>query len=221
MWRVRKLLVFAASATAAFGAIALAMLIIRKLGISLTSDVLLVDPNAWYTVRLERRIPITPNVRLLRFSLRNRYQAGGFDIMVKVYHTGVSEKFPEVGLMSQFLDTVPLGAKLKIQGPRGRFVYEGQGRFVTVDGSRLPQATWLGLVAAGSGVTPMLQLLRHALVDETDETKIKMIDVNSTEEDIIARRELDHYAKVHAERFRYGADTRALGAYLDKINLNV
>ncbi|XP_049511091.1 NADH-cytochrome b5 reductase 2-like [Dermacentor silvarum] len=121
--------------------------------------------------------------------------------MVKVYHTGVSEKFPEVGLMSQFLDTVPLGAKLKIQGPRGRFVYEGQGRFVTVDGSRLPQATWLGLVAAGSGVTPMLQLLRHALVDETDETKIKMIDVNSTEEDIIARRELDHYAKVHAERF--------------------
>nr|XP_054922681.1 NADH-cytochrome b5 reductase 2-like [Dermacentor andersoni] len=90
---------------------------------------------------------------------------------------------------------------MEIQGPRGRFVYEGQGRFLTVDGSWLPPATWLGLVAAGSGVTPMIQLLRHVLADVTDKTKIMMIDVNRTEEDIIARRELDNYAKVRAERF--------------------
>nr|XP_054922680.1 NADH-cytochrome b5 reductase 1-like [Dermacentor andersoni] len=124
------------------------MLLIRKIGISFTNDVLLVDPNAWYTVRLERRIPITPDVRLLRFSFRSRYQtlgisvgqhlllcaridgcsvtrpytpvshcdhAGGFDIMVKVYRTGISGQFPEGGQMSQFLDTVRLGTKLKVR----------------------------------------------------------------------------------------------------------
>ncbi|XP_075553583.1 NADH-cytochrome b5 reductase 2-like [Dermacentor variabilis] len=234
MKRARQLVVIVASVAAAFGAFALVMLLMRKIGIPFTNDVLLVDPNAWYTVRLERRIPITPDVRLLRFSFRSRYQtlgicvgqhlllcaridgcsvtrpytpvsrcdqAGGFDIMVKVYRRGVSREFPEVGGMSQFLDTVRLGTKLKIQGPRGRFVYEGHGRFVTVDGSWLPPATWLGLVAAGSGVTPMLQLLRHVLADGTDKTKIMMIDVNRTEEDIIARRELNGYAKAHAERF--------------------
>ncbi|XP_065285164.1 NADH-cytochrome b5 reductase 2-like [Dermacentor albipictus] len=234
MKRARQLLVVVASVAAAFGAFTLVVLLIRKIGSSFTNDVLLADPNAWYTVRLDRRVHITPDVRLLRFSFRSRFQtlglsvgqhlllcaridgcsvtrpytpvsrcdqAGGFDIMVKVYRTGTTGKFPEVGGMSQFLDMVCLGTKLKIQGPRGRFLYQGQGRFVTVDGSWLPPATWLGLVAAGSGVTPMLQLLRHVLADQTDKTKIMMIDVNRTEEDIIARRELDNYAKVQAERF--------------------
>ncbi|KAH7947616.1 hypothetical protein HPB52_014607 [Rhipicephalus sanguineus] len=199
--RAQQLLIFVASAAATFGAVTLAVLLIRKIGAHISGDVLLVDPNARYTVRLERRITVTHNVRLLRFSLRSRYQTGHFDIMVKVYRTGESDEHPEGGLMSQFLDTMRRGERLTIQGPRGTFIYEGQGHFVTVDGSRLPQASWMGLVAAGSGVTPMLQLLRHALVDEKDETKIKMIDVNRTEDDIIARRELDQYAKVHAERF--------------------
>ncbi|KAH6928769.1 hypothetical protein HPB50_019469 [Hyalomma asiaticum] len=232
--RIEKLLIFVASAAASFGALTLAVLLIRKIGVHISGDVLLVDPNARYTVRLERRIRVTHNVCLLRFSLRSHYQrlgirvgqhllfcvrihgcpvtrpytpvtrcdqTGHFDIMVKVYRTGGSEKHPEGGLVSQFLETMRRGEKLKIQGPRGRFFYEGQGHFVTVDGSRLPPATWLGLIAAGSGVTPMLQLLRHALVDKKDQTKIKMIDVNSTEDDIIARRELDQYTKAHAERF--------------------
>ncbi|XP_037280442.2 NADH-cytochrome b5 reductase 2 [Rhipicephalus microplus] len=232
--RAQQLFIFVASAAATFGAITLAVLLIRKIGAHISGDVLLVDPNARYTVRLERKIAVTHNVRLLRFSLRSRYQrlgihvgqhllvcasihgcpvtrhytpvtrcdqTGHFDIIVKVYRTGESEEHPKGGLMSQFLDSMRRGEKLKIQGPRGSFIYEGKGCFVTVDGSRLPKATWIGLIAAGSGITPMLQFLRHALVDRKDETKIKMIDVNSTEDDIIALRELDHYTKAHAERF--------------------
>ncbi|KAL1475293.1 hypothetical protein MTO96_037393 [Rhipicephalus appendiculatus] len=86
---------------------------------------------------------------------------------------------------------------INIQGPKGRFVYEGRGHFATADGHLLPPVTRLGLVAAGSGVTPMLQLLRHLLSDNADQTTVMMIDVNSSEQDIIARQELDEYAKNH------------------------
>ncbi|KAL1443713.1 hypothetical protein MTO96_030206 [Rhipicephalus appendiculatus] len=241
--RAQQLLIFVASAAATFGAITLAVLLIRKIGAHISGDVLLADPNARYTVWLEHKVPVTHNVRLLRFSLRSRYQrlgidvgqhllvfatihgcpvtrhytpvtrcdqTGHFDIMVKVYRTGESVEHPEGGTHVPVpgrnaprgdIEGETLGFAAGFRAPRGSFIYEGQGHFVTVDGSRLPQATWIGLIAAGSGITPMLQLLRHALVDEKDETKIKMIDVNRTQEDIIARRELDRYTKAYAERF--------------------
>ncbi|KAH6940992.1 hypothetical protein HPB50_011848 [Hyalomma asiaticum] len=122
---------------------------------------------------------------------------GSFDIMVKVYPAGVSRKYPNGGLMSQYLDNLQPGDTIEVQGPKGRFVYEGRGHFATADGRRMPLVTRLGLVAAGSGVTPMLQLLRHLLTDSIDQTSVMMIDVNHSEEDIIARKELDEYAKNH------------------------
>ncbi|KAH7958029.1 hypothetical protein HPB51_027990 [Rhipicephalus microplus] len=123
---------------------------------------------------------------------------GSFDIMVKIYAAGVSRKYPNGGLMSQYLDSLKPGDKMQIQGPKGRFVYQGRGKFATADGHQLPLVARLGLVAAGSGVTPMLQLLRHLLADNADRTRVMMIDVNSSEQDIIARQELDDYAKNHA-----------------------
>ncbi|KAH7958081.1 hypothetical protein HPB51_027932 [Rhipicephalus microplus] len=118
--------------------------------------------------------------------------------MVKIYPAGVSRKYPNGGLMSQYLDSLKPGDKIQIQGPKRRFVYEGRGKFATADGHQLPLVARLGLVAAGSGVTPMLQLLRHLLADNVDRTTVMMIDVNSNEQDIIARQELDDYAKNHA-----------------------
>ncbi|XP_075730930.1 NADH-cytochrome b5 reductase 3-like [Rhipicephalus microplus] len=123
---------------------------------------------------------------------------GTFDIMVKIYPAGVSRKHPNGGLMSQYLDGLKPGDKIEIQGPKGRFVYEGHGQFATAEGRRLPLVTRLGLVAAGSGVTPMLQLLRHLLADNADQTTVMMIDVNSSEQDIIARQELEEYAQHHS-----------------------
>ncbi|XP_037557872.1 NADH-cytochrome b5 reductase 1 [Dermacentor silvarum] len=185
----RPILVFLASAAAAFGAVALAVLLVRKIRVALAGEVLLTQERASYTVRLEQRIPVTHNVRLFRFALKSPQQRlgfrvgehvllyarigdrtvmrpytpvsrtdhrGSFDIMVKIYPAGVSRKHPNGGLMSQYLDSLQPGDKIEIQGPKGRFVYEGRGLFATADGRRLPLVTRLGLVAAGSGVTPML-----------------------------------------------------------------
>ncbi|XP_077541547.1 NADH-cytochrome b5 reductase 2-like [Haemaphysalis longicornis] len=126
---------------------------------------------------------------------------GSFDIMVKIYGTGPPAQFPNKGSMSQFLNTLRPGAKVQIQGPKGRFVYEGRGRFALIDDGHLPLVTRLGLVAAGTGVTPMLQLLRHILSDDIDQTRVYMIDVNTSDKDIIARLELDEYAKGFDHQF--------------------
>ncbi|XP_049275439.1 NADH-cytochrome b5 reductase 3-like [Rhipicephalus sanguineus] len=226
----RPVLVFLASAAAAVGAVVLAVLLVRKIRVVFAGEVLLTDGRASYTVRLQKRVSVTHDVRLLRFALKSPQQKlgfrvgehvllnaciggrtvmrpytpvsrvdhrGSFDIMVKIYPAGVSRKYPNGGLMSQYLDTLRAGDKIEIQGPRGRFVYEGRGQFATADGHRLPLVTRLGLVAAGSGVTPMLQLLRHLVADKADQTSVMMIDVNSSEQDIIARQELDEYTKDH------------------------
>lgn len=121
-------------------------------------------------------------------------QKGSFDLMVKVYPAGGNE-FRYGGLMSQFLDQMKPGSTIQIAGPLGNFVYEGRGHFVTWSGRHVPRATRLGLIAAGSGVTPILQLLRHIAADKDDQTLVRMIDVNVSEQDIIANEELHDYAK--------------------------
>ncbi|KAH7936490.1 hypothetical protein HPB49_000102 [Dermacentor silvarum] len=129
-------------------------------------------------------------------------QRGSFEIIVKIYKAGVSTEFPQGGLMSQFLDTLQPGDEVQIRGPRGKFVYEGHGSFVTAHGDRLPPVKRLGLIAAGSGVTPMLQLLRNMFADSADCTLVRMIDVNRSDKEIIALRELNEYARGHSSTFR-------------------
>ncbi|KAH7937519.1 hypothetical protein HPB49_012816 [Dermacentor silvarum] len=186
--------------------------------------VLLVDRNALYTVVLQQRQALTHNVCLLRFSLENSRQKlgiqpgqhvllhawicqhlvtrpytpvtfcdqrGHFDVVVKVYNA--SAAFPTGGLMSQYLDRLLPGSIIQVQGPRGRFIYEGRGQFVLRGGRRLKRATQIGMIAAGSGVTPMLQLLHH-VIESCDRTHMVLVNVNATEDDIIAREKLDWYA---------------------------
>ncbi|XP_077539805.1 NADH-cytochrome b5 reductase 3-like [Haemaphysalis longicornis] len=129
-----------------------------------------------------------------------RDHQGSFDLIVKIYPPG--KKSPLGGVMSQFLDSLQPGDEVQVQGPFGDFVYEGRGLFKTVDGRPLPRADRLGLVAAGSGITPMLQLLRHMAADGDDQTSVMMIYVNTCRRDIIARQELRDYAKTLGKRFR-------------------
>ncbi|KAH9382590.1 hypothetical protein HPB48_010336 [Haemaphysalis longicornis] len=127
-------------------------------------------------------------------------QRGSFDLMIKVY--GPSASFPSGGLMSTHLDSLKPGDSIQVQGPKGPFTYCGRGQFVLRSGRRLRPATQLGLVAAGTGVTPMLQLLRFVLADARDNTCIVLVDVNSSEDDIIAHAELENIAREFNDHFR-------------------
>lgn len=77
-------------------------------------------------------------------------QRGFVDFLVKVY--------PE-GRMSKALDALKIGDTVLFKGPKGRFVYKPD--------------TWksICMVAGGTGITPMYQLLQKILKDANDTTE--------------------------------------------------
>ncbi|VDK18010.1 unnamed protein product [Anisakis simplex] len=69
------------------------------------------------------------------------------------------------------------------------------------------------MIAGGTGITPMLQIINAILKDPNDSTKISLLFANQTEDDILLRDELDKLAKQHEDRFQiwYTLDKMAIG----------
>jgi cytochrome-b5 reductase len=77
-----------------------------------------------------------------------------------------------------------------VRGPKGRFVYKKN------------ECDEIGMLAGGTGITPMLQVIREVLKHDDDRTKLSLIFGNVTVDDIIFREELDALAAQHPGRFR-------------------
>lgn len=122
---------------------------------------------------------------------------GRFDLMVKVYFAGVHPKFPDGGVMSQHLEKMKIGETIDVQGPKGRFEYLGKGQYqVKVGKEWKPRSVRrIGMIAGGTGITPMLQVVRAILKDKSDTTQVSLLFANQTEADILLRQELEECAK--------------------------
>ncbi|XP_071974750.1 NADH-cytochrome b5 reductase 2 [Engystomops pustulosus] len=131
---------------------------------------------------------------------------GYVDLVVKVYYKNVHPKFPDGGKMSQYLDSLKIGDTIDFRGPNGLLVYKGKGKFsIRPDKKSEPQnksTRHLAMLAGGTGITPMLQLIRHITQDPSDDTKCYLIFANQTEEDILLRSELESVVKSHPEQFK-------------------
>lgn len=95
-----------------------------------------------------------------------------------------------------------LGATIELKGPIGSFTWGGRGtfRYGERSGTGIRK---LGFVCGGSGITPILQVLRAVLQDEEDKlTEMWLLDANKTELDILCREELDNHASLHGSRLR-------------------
>ena len=57
------------------------------------------------------------------------------------------------------------------------------------------------MIAGGTGITPMLQIVRAALKNPQDRTKLSLIYANVNYEDILLKKELDLLAQNHPDRF--------------------
>ena len=57
------------------------------------------------------------------------------------------------------------------------------------------------MIAGGTGITPMLQIIRAALKNPQDRTKLSLIYANVNFEDILLKKELDLLAQNHPDRF--------------------
>ena len=135
---------------------------------------------------------------------------GFVDLMIKVYRAGVHPKFPDGGVMSQHMDTLREGIDtLKFRGPTGRFEYISRGK-CTMRGKPLA-VKHLAMIGGGTGITPLLQVMRAVLKDPEDKTTISLIFANQTEEDILLRPELEECAKDPRVRIWYTLDRPADG----------
>ena len=122
---------------------------------------------------------------------------GYVDFVIKVYFKDTHPKFPEGGKMSQHLEALQIGDKMSMRGPKGSLTYKGRGHIdITSRGDTTSRKVHtIGMVAGGTGITPMLQIIRAILRDPQDKTEVYLLYANQTEEDILLRQELDELPK--------------------------
>ncbi len=83
--------------------------------------------------------------------------------------------------MSQYLESLSLGDTVDVRGPSGKVTYLGRGYLqVKLPGKpeQIRHCTQLGLIAGGTGVTPMLQIIMAVLKDREDTTKLFLLFAN-------------------------------------------
>ncbi|MCJ1400470.1 NADH-cytochrome b5 reductase [Xylographa trunciseda] len=104
---------------------------------------------------------------------------GYFDLLIKSYPTGN---------ISKHMAQMKVGQTLKVKGPKGAMVYTPNlvKRF--------------GMIAGGTGITPMLQIIRAIIRGRpknggNDTTEVDLIFANVNSEDILLKEDLDALAK--------------------------
>jgi len=106
---------------------------------------------------------------------------GYFELVVKMY--------PQ-GRMSHHFREIREGDYMAVKGPKGRFKYQPN------------QVRALGMIAGGTGITPMFQVTRAILENQQDKTNINLIYANVTFDDILLKEELDAFAIKFPNQFK-------------------
>eukprot|EP00111_Clytia_hemisphaerica_P015481 TCONS_00045717-protein len=121
-------------------------------------------------------------------------ELGYFDLVIKVYFKNVHPKFPEGGKMSQHLESMEIGDTIDVRGPSGHYTYKGQGVFEVEENrkeKKIMRCKKIGMIAGGTGITPMLQVVNDILKHPEDKTEVSLLFANQTEEDILLREEIE------------------------------
>jgi len=121
-----------------------------------------------------------------------------FELVIKVYRP--NDHFCDGGKMSQFLGDMKVGDVLDVAGPFGLIEYKGDGKFIM--SKKEVTAKFLGLMAGGTGITPMLQLIKAIMFNPADSTKVSLIFANQTEVDILLREMLEDLQAKNPDRFK-------------------
>jgi len=121
-------------------------------------------------------------------------ELGYFDLVIKVYFKNVHPKFPEGGKMSRHLESMEIGDTIDVRGPSGHYTYKGQGVFEVEENrkeKKIMRCKKIGMIAGGTGITPMLQVVNDILKHPEDKTEVSLLFANQTEEDILLREEIE------------------------------
>ncbi|KAF7722111.1 NADH-cytochrome b5 reductase [Apophysomyces ossiformis] len=179
------------------------------------------DPSQFKPFKLQKVEPINHNTSLYRFELDSDNHVAGlpiascvitrYPITKKDGSTGyvirpytptstadtkghvdfIIKVYPE-GKMSQHIHNLKVGETLEIKGPFPKYNWEEN------------PVENVGMIAGGTGITPMLQIIRKVFDAKSpdDKTKITLIFANEAEDDILLKDELDTIAKQNPDRFK-------------------
>ncbi|ONK66512.1 uncharacterized protein A4U43_C06F8960 [Asparagus officinalis] len=98
---------------------------------------------------------------------------GYFDLLIKVY--------PE-GKMSQHFDKLKPGDVVEVKGPIEKIRYSPNMK------------KKIGMIAGGTGITPMLQVIKAIVKNPEDCTQVSLLYGNVSPDDILLKAELDRLA---------------------------
>lgn len=132
--------------------------------------------------------------------------AGYVDLVIKVYRPGTvtmpdgnKVNWENGGKLGLYLDSKNIGDFIEINGPFGVNQYLGQGEFKLP--GRTKKVNHVAMMAGGTGITPMLQVVSAALRDPNDKTTFSLIYANKTEGDILCRDLLEQAAAKSGGKF--------------------
>ncbi|GMS84913.1 hypothetical protein PENTCL1PPCAC_30345, partial [Pristionchus entomophagus] len=106
--------------------------------------------------------------------------------------------------LSKHIHAMKEGDKIECDGPRGHIVYKGRGTFLIGRSKKREKRSfhYLTAIAGGSGITPLLQILKSSLEDFSDCCSLHLVFANSMEKDVFLKDDLDLLAEAHPTRFR-------------------
>ncbi|KAL9089253.1 MAG: hypothetical protein Q9165_005821 [Trypethelium subeluteriae] len=167
------------------------------------------EPNAAFkggdqgfiSLKLDNVENINHNTKKFRFSLPEEDDVSGLKIAYERPYTPTSDedsrgfldfvvkKYPN-GPMSEHLHSMTPGQRLDMKGPIPKYPYEAN------------KLNHIGMVAGGTGITPMYQVLRAIFKNPEDKTKVTLLYGNVSEDDILLKRELEDLENTYPQRFR-------------------
>lgn len=166
-----------------------------------------ITPDAWSALELADQTVVSKNTAIYRFKLKTSFEtldlSPGRHLVVKIpidgkdeirFYTPISPRFAQGyfdlmvksytdGKVSKFFAGLSPGQTVDFRGPVGTFDYEANSSKV------------LGIVAGGSGITPILQVLNEIVTVPEDLTKVSLIYANETPNDILLKDELNEMAE--------------------------
>ena len=92
--------------------------------------------------------------------------------------------------MSEHIHSLTPGQRLEFKGPLPKYPWETN------------KHNHIALIAGGTGITPMYQLIRQIFKNPADKTKVTLVFGNLTEEDILLKGEFEKLENEYPNRFR-------------------
>ncbi|UKZ45875.1 hypothetical protein TrVGV298_000068 [Trichoderma virens] len=112
----------------------------------------------------------------------NNLDYGILELVVKMYPGGK--------LTGGYLANLQVGDKIHLQGPKGAMRYS------------YGLCKKIGMLAGGTGITPMFQLIRAICENNRDTTEISLVYASQTEDDILLKEELDNFSQLYPNLFK-------------------